>query len=128
MKEQGPRILCIEDDKDTCELLAVALGQTGYELLSVGTAAEGLELAKTRAFDLYLIDNWLPDGLGIDLCKRIRTFDEMTPIVFYSAAASNSDRNAAMDAGAQAYITKPTDIDELQQVIEGFLKPSTRVH
>ncbi len=52
---------------------------------------------------IYLLDLWLPDGSGLDLCKKIREFDVKTPVVFYSAAAYEGDREAALDSGGQAY-------------------------
>jgi CheY-like chemotaxis protein len=60
-----------------------------------------------------MIDNWMPGGSGIDLCKKLREFDSHTPILFYSGAAYDRDQQEAFSSGAQGYLTKPADNDEL---------------
>ncbi|HET6669693.1 MAG TPA: response regulator, partial [Pyrinomonadaceae bacterium] len=66
------RILFIEDHPDTRELVTFVLEASGYRVTSDITVAAALDLAKAGKFDLYLIDNWLPDGEGVELCERIR--------------------------------------------------------
>src|SRR5262245_50284298 len=92
------RILFIEDEKDTCDIAAYSLAE--YALFYAPDVAEGLRLARQRYFDLYILDNWLPDGSGVELCRLIREFDPCTPILFYSAAGYARDLKAAFDAGA----------------------------
>ena len=116
------RILCIEDDEDTCLLLTELLSYAGYEVVSAQTAAEGVKLAQSNGFALYLLDNWLPDGSEVDACKLIRSFDSNTPIIFYSAAVYDLDRQQALEAGAQVYLGKPVAIDLLLQTIEHQVK------
>jgi DNA-binding response OmpR family regulator len=106
------RILFVEDDEDSHELVGLML--TEYQLVFAGDFANGLRLARQGYFDLYILDNWLPDGSGIELCRRIREFDPHTPILFYSAAAYGRDVQEALLAGAQIYVTKPSDLDELK--------------
>jgi DNA-binding response OmpR family regulator len=60
-----------------------------------------------------MIDNWMPGGSGVDLCKKLREFDAHTPILFYSGAAYDKDKQEAFSSGAQGYLTKPVDNDEL---------------
>jgi DNA-binding response OmpR family regulator len=116
------RILCVDDNRDSCELLAKFLGILGYEVVSVGNGADALRIARNEQFDIYVLDNWLPDMTGIELCKQIRAFDFDTPIIFYSAAAMEADRSEGMSAGAQAYINKPGNIEELEKTIPSLLK------
>ena len=104
-------ILCAEDDKDTCELLNMVLGSSGYEVVSAHTFADALTKALAGKFDIYLLDNQMPDGSGVDLCRQIREFDAETPIIFYSADAFPRAIEAAMEAGANDYLIKPVDID-----------------
>src|SRR5688500_17577685 len=101
-----PRVLYIEDHDDTRDLVTLVLKQKNYEVVSGATIQSGVALAGSQHFDLYLLDSWLPDGSGLDLCKRIREFDTTTPILFYSAAAYSTDRDDAMNSGAQGYLTK----------------------
>jgi len=105
-------ILLVEDRSDHSDLVAISL--TGYRIVRARNFAEGLRIASERYFDLYILDNWLPDGTGVELCHLIRKFDPHTPIVFCSAAAFEQDIQRGMSAGAQAYLVKPFDYEELQ--------------
>jgi DNA-binding response OmpR family regulator len=78
--EKSRRILYIEDHDDTRELVTLLLAQQSYEVITGSTIASGVALAGTEKFDLYLLDSWLPDGSGLELCKRIRQFDKTKPI------------------------------------------------
>lgn len=113
MKSPPARILCTEDDADTRELLVFELTHAGFEVVCVESAEQALELATMELFDLYLIDGWLPGVCGDDLCASIRKFDCRTPILFYSGAAYESDKERAHASGAQGYIVKPARGDEL---------------
>ena len=95
-----PRLLYIEDHEDTRELVTLVLEQRHYEVVTGSTLETGVALARSQQFDLYLLDSWLPDGSGLDLCRRIREFDKVTPILFYSAAAYEIDRDLALRCGA----------------------------
>jgi DNA-binding response OmpR family regulator len=110
------RILCIEDDADTCELLAVWLGLYNCSVTSAATMAGGVQLAQEEEFDLYIIDSRLPDGTGVEVCSRIRSFDSDTPIMFWTG-----DDDHASVAGVQAFIAKPIDPDPFMRTIEDLL-------
>lgn len=101
------RILCVDDDQDAREMLRTLLTFSRIETESVGTAAQALSLIQAERFDLYLLDAWLPDLDGFELCRRIRAIDPHTPILFYSGAAYDCDKRRGIEAGADAYITKP---------------------
>ena len=107
------RILCTEDDPDTAELLTLSLEIAGYEVICSHSAEEAIEQVRSGEFDLCLMDNWMPGISGDDLCKKIRVFNTKTPILFYSGAAYESDKQRAKDAGAQGYLVKPVLADEL---------------
>ena len=109
------RILLVEDDEDAKDLCALTLEE--YELICARDFDEGARLSKQRDFDLYILDSWLPDKSGIELCRAIREFDPDTPILFYSAAAYAHDKQEAMSAGAQAYLTKPALPDDLGRIV-----------
>ena len=111
------RILYVEDHADTREFVSLVLRQEGFEVVAGDSISLGLLLAETERFDLYLLDSWLPDGSGLELCRRIREFDQHTPILFYSAAAYESDRVLALQSGAQAYLIKPTQTNELCSLV-----------
>lgn len=111
------RALYVEDDPDTCDLVEIWLDIHGCKVTTARTAAEALRLANTSKFDIYILDNWLPDGSGIELCQQIRAIDSQTPIIFFSGAAYRHDREQGISAGAQAYLTKPADLDEFYETV-----------
>jgi DNA-binding response OmpR family regulator len=122
MTESRGRILCVEDHVDTSNMLAYWLSRSGYEFVPALTYAEGAERVIDDDFDAYIIDNRLPDGRGVDLCKQIRESDRETPIIFYSADAQNQVIKEALDAGATKYLVKPYNIEALEQVISDLLQ------
>ena len=124
--EKLRRILYIEDHDDTRELVTLLLAQKSYEVISGSTIESGVALAGAGEFDLYLLDSWLPDGSGLDLCQRIRQFDKTTPILFYSAAAYATDHDLAMKCGAQAYLVKPSQPSELCDMVTDLIERSQR--
>ena len=112
------RILCVEDDADSREMIVALLGLSGYEVVTANSTIDGLELAKQGSFALFILDNWYERGSGVELCKQIRRVDTNTPILFYSGAAYEEDVQQAMEAGAQGYLFKPTGIQEMVRTIE----------
>jgi DNA-binding response OmpR family regulator len=109
------RILLVEDEEDAREIAAFSLEE--YAIICARDFGEGLRLARQRYFDLYILDNWLPDGNGIELCRLIRRFDPHTPILFYSACAYARDVQAAFSAGAQEYLAKPVSFDDITRAV-----------
>lgn len=115
------RILYVEDHEDTRELVTMVLKDSNYDVTAAQTIEGSLKLAREKRFHLYLLDSWLPDGSGIDLCRQIRAFDKHTPIIFYSAAAYEADRASALNAGAQSYLTKPSSFKDLCDLVARLL-------
>jgi two-component system, OmpR family, alkaline phosphatase synthesis response regulator PhoP len=121
MHPHKKQILCVEDDDETCLLIANLLSLINCDVMTVQSVKEALQKIEDEKFDLYLLDNWLPGGSGIELCQKIRETDTRTPIVFYSGAAYDTDKQEAMAAGAQLYLVKPTDISLLVTSIRELL-------
>jgi DNA-binding response OmpR family regulator len=113
MKSQYARILYAEDDADTRELVTVIFERQNCQVIATESHDEALRLARAEHFDLYLIDNWMPGISGVRLCEQLREFDQHTPVLFYSGAAYETDRERALLSGAQGYLVKPIDGDEL---------------
>lgn len=126
MQTTKKRVFCAEDHDDTRQLLSLLLGQSDYEVEAAATIADGLQLARQQRFDLYLLSGRFPDGSGIEMCRHIRRFDPTTPILFYSAAAYEADRQSGISAGAQAYFNKPGDIFELVNLITQLINQKER--
>ena len=114
-------ILCVEDDEETCLLISNLLGLINCDVTTVQSVGEALNKIKSGKFDLYLLDNWLPGGSGIELCRWIRERDTETPIVFYSGAGYETDKQEALAAGAQVYLVKPSDVSLLVTTIRELL-------
>jgi DNA-binding response OmpR family regulator len=101
-------------------MLITLLKHALIEAKAVGTAAQAMSSIQTERFDLYLLDSRLPDLDGFDLCRRIRHFDPETPILFFSGAACDADKERGIEAGANAYVIKP-DLDGLLGSIKQFV-------
>ncbi|MFN6964629.1 MAG: response regulator transcription factor [Pyrinomonadaceae bacterium] len=113
------RILCVEDNVDTCELLAVLLRDFEFEYTdSVSSAFEAI--ARVR-HDLYILDNWLPDGSGLEVCREIRRLYDDVPIIFASAAAQRYEIEEGLAAGANEYLLKPFDPEVLRRVVKDLI-------
>ncbi len=121
-----PRVLYIEDHEDTRELVTLVLEQKRYEVVTGTTIESAVSLAASQHFDLFVLDSWLPDGSGLDLCRHIREFDKITPILFYSAAAYEIDREEAIKSGAQAYLVKPSQPSELCNLVTSLIDSKRR--
>jgi DNA-binding response OmpR family regulator len=125
-KGYAAHILYVEDDKDTRELVACILALNNYKVVAAESCDDALMLAHSSQFDLYLIDNWMSGGSGIDLCKQLREFDPRTPILFYSGAAYERDKQLPFAAGAQGYLVKPVDNDQLIEQVSRLISAAKR--
>lgn len=108
-----PRVLLVEDDVELQRMLAGLLIADGYAVDAASDGHRGLHLVLTRAYDVLLLDRRLPAIDGIDLLGRLRSRGITTPALLLSALANPSDRVEGLDAGAEDYLGKPFDIDEL---------------
>jgi CheY-like chemotaxis protein len=114
------RLLCVDDDAETNEVLSNLLNAENYEIKTVGSVEYALQLAKRESFNLYILENWFKQGSGIEFCRKVREFDPHTPIVFYSGSAFESDRDEALYAGATAFVSKP-QVDKLIATVHTLL-------
>jgi two-component system KDP operon response regulator KdpE len=119
----APLILVVEDEPPMQRFLHNALASHDYRLVEVGTMREALAQAAGRHPDVILLDLGLPDGDGLDATKQIREWSR-TPIVVLSARGLESDKIAALDAGADDYLTKPFSVGELLARIRVALRHS----
>jgi two-component system KDP operon response regulator KdpE len=107
-----PTVLIVEDDPQIRRFLRAALPAHGYRLFEAESAEEGLRQAATRTPDVVLLDLGLPDLDGLEVTRRIREWSAM-PIIVLSARSLEHDKVAALDAGADDYLTKPFGVEEL---------------
>ena len=111
------RILHVDDDDDTRDLVACILHGEGWQVVSVENTTSAIKLAVAGEFDLYLIDNWIDGDTENTLCRGLRSLDPHTPILFYSGAVFPSDVSSALASGAQGYLKKPCTPEVLVQEI-----------
>ena len=98
------RILCTDDNAETRELLCMMLEYAGYNVVCVGSGQEALNKLRAEEFDLIVLDNWMPTMIGTEVAKLIREFSPTIPIVFYSAAGYEEDKEAAFGSGADTLL------------------------
>ena len=129
MAHPAPRILCVEDDKDSREMIQTLLRNAGknYSVTAVGTGAEALSLNTKNPFDLYILDIWLPGMDGFELCRRIRERGSTKPIIFFSAMVRPDDRKYGLAAGANEFLVKPNDLDIFAETVERLLNHSSQL-
>lgn len=125
MSDTGPLVLIIEDEPPIRRFLRATLTSHGYRLLEAGTAKEGLSQAMTQAPDLVLLDLGLPDMDGLEVTQRLREWT-LIPIIVLSARGQERDKIAALDAGADDYLTKPFGMGELMARMRVALRQSSR--
>jgi two-component system KDP operon response regulator KdpE len=118
------RILIVEDDADIRRFVRMTLAAEGYQVFEAETQARGLIEAGTRKPDLLILDLGLPDGDGTDLIRDLRGWSEM-PVIVLSARVDEHDKVAALDAGADDYLTKPFGVAELMARVRAALRRRT---
>jgi two-component system phosphate regulon response regulator PhoB len=109
------RVLVVDDEPDVCRLLTYSLGQAGFETVSAATGADAFIAAGRQPPDVVVLDVGLPDISGIEICKKLRADRELAEvgIIMLTARSSRDDRIEGLEAGADDYVVKPFDVDEI---------------
>ena len=109
------RVLVVDDERDVCRLLTFSLEQAGFEAVGVATASEALLSIGRKPPVVIVLDVGLPDISGIEMCKRLRADPELADvgIVMLTALGSREDRIVGLEAGADDYVVKPFDVEEV---------------
>ncbi|WP_316568266.1 response regulator transcription factor [Neobacillus sp. YIM B06451] len=118
-------ILIVEDEEKIARVLELELEFEGYSVKKAADGIEGLEAYRTGKWDLILLDVMLPGMSGVDLLRRIRANDPVTKVIMLTAKGEVEDKVAGLDLGANDYITKPFQIDELLARIRAALRFKT---
>lgn len=120
------RILFVEDDSDIREIVAHGLENAGFEVVAEGDGRQALVWFRREPFDVVILDIMLPSLNGLEICRRIRT-DSPVPIVMLTARTDTTDVIAGLEAGADDYVTKPFEIDELIARLRAVLRRTKRL-
>lgn len=118
----SPRLLLVEDDQQLVELLTRLLADEDYQVDVAVDGQRGLHLGLTREYDVVVLDRGLPAIDGLDLLARLRSAGMTTPTLVLSALGNPADRVTGLDAGAEDYLAKPFDIDELLARLRALLR------
>ena len=117
------RVLCVDDHRDTSEMLQMLLAEEDYVVHTAATMEEACEMAVRTEYDLYVLDKRLPDGTGIELCGTLMKLTPRVPCIFYTGDAYEMHRREALAAGATAFVAKP-DIEGLINAVHELLSDS----
>ena len=112
------RVLCVDDHRDTSEMLQMLLSEENYRVHTAATMEEACSMAAKTDYDLYVLDKRLPDGTGVELCTRLTMLSPNVPCIFYTGDAYEIQHVEAIAAGADAYVAKP----DLEGLIENISK------
>jgi two-component system cell cycle response regulator DivK len=118
------KILIVDDNQDSLELVVKILGSKGYQTIEAMDGEEALEKAMTERPDLILMDRSLPKMSGYEVTRRLKSRKEFRdiPIVALTAHAMRGDKEKALEAGCDGYISKPINVRELPELILSYLR------
>ncbi|MGM0803832.1 MAG: response regulator transcription factor [Bacillota bacterium] len=116
------KILIVEDEKKIARIIQLELEHEGYETETATTGTDGLEKFKSGKWDLILLDVMLPELSGLEVLRRIRATGSHIPIILLTARDALPDKVSGLDLGANDYVTKPFEIEELLARIRAFLR------
>lgn len=125
MNSAMARIIVIEDESQIRKFVCDALHEAGWQTFEAGTAAQGVVEAGTRKPDLIILDLGLPDRDGVEVVRDVRAWSGL-PILILSARSAENDKIAALDAGADDYLTKPFGVGELLARVRALLRRNLR--
>ncbi len=128
MADEKPKILIVEDDLDVAEMLNAYFRVQGYEVFTVNWGEDGVRTAQTILPDLVILDIRLPDIDGYEVARRLRTNRRTNniPIIFLTEKRARSDRLRGLELGADDYITKPFDVQELRLRVRNALRRTSQ--
>jgi two-component system OmpR family response regulator len=119
-------LLIIEDEEKIARILELELTYEGYHVEIAKSGREGLEKAGNQKWDLVLLDIMLPELNGLEVLRRIRISDSITPVILLTARDATPDKVSGLDMGANDYITKPFEIEEVLARIRSCLRKSNQ--
>ena len=120
MSKPRCRVLCVDDHRDTSDMLQMLLAEEDYEVHIAATMQEACNMAAKTEYDVYVLDKRLPDGTGVQLCETLLMLTPNVPCIFYTGDAYEIHRREAIEAGAAAFVAKP-DIEGLIDAVAKLL-------
>ncbi len=121
-----PRILLVEDEENLLEAIKMNLELEGYDVEVADTGKKAIKKTVGQHFNLIILDVMLPEIDGFEVCEKIRVTDTDTPILFLTAKDESEDKVRGFKMGADDYLTKPFNLEELLMRVKVLIKHSTR--
>src|SRR5690242_461196 len=124
------RILVVEDDFDISNMLRIYFTGQGYEVQVAPRGGDALSITRKQLPNLIMLDIMLPDMNGYDVCRELRTTTRTShiPIIFLTQKDERSDKIAGLELGADDYVTKPFDIEELKLRVKNAIEGAARIN
>lgn len=122
------QILLVEDDPEITRLINLHFDTAQYALTCCATAIDALKNIETENYQLIMLDISLPDGNGLELCKKVRAVDAQTPVMMLTCHAEECDKVLALELGADDYVTKPFGILELMARVKAIMRRSNQAN
>lgn len=116
------KLLLVEDDLDFGRTISRYLAQRDWEVLCCADGVEGLTMARKQAFDVVLLDLGLPSLDGLELLQRFRSDNRTTPVLVFTARGTTRDKVMGLEAGADDYLPKPFDLEELEARLKALIR------
>ena len=120
------KILLVEDEENLLEVIKMNLDMEGYEVEFAEDGKKAVKRISSERFDLIILDVMLPEIDGFEICQHIRMFDAETPILFLTAKDTSEDKVKGLKSGADDYLTKPFNLEELLLRVKVLLKHNSR--
>lgn len=123
MSFSNPRILCVENYLESCELISQMLfvEKYNFDFTVTHSPKRALSLIKEESFDFYVVKSRLPEMTGVELCRRIRQTDRETPILFLTGKSRASECRVALAAGVSEYLILPVTLEKLTAKVRRLL-------
>ncbi|MBF2025827.1 MAG: response regulator [Oscillatoriales cyanobacterium C42_A2020_001] len=118
--QTSKHLLYADDSIDSCELIVYLLQEVeafNFKVTFAESAAKSIQVVQEQRFDVIVLDQYYLDGTGVDVCGYIRQIGITTPVIFYTGDSRDATRQEAIAAGAQFYLTKPSDLGALVDAI-----------
>ena len=122
MSPEASRLLIVDDDPELLGFLMEELTSAGHQCIGCDNGQDALVKLRLEAFDLAVLDWTLPDFSGLELCRRLRTSGDTTPVLMLTARDDMDERVQALDAGVDDYLTKPFNLKELHARVRARLR------
>lgn len=116
------KVLCVDDNEEHLEILKLFFEINGFETEICSTHQECFEYLQKQDFSAIILDGWMAEKDGFEICRLIRTINVSIPIIFYTADATAQSRKNGLESGANAYLIKPDDIDKVVSTVADLIE------